>query len=129
MELSYMDDYFGYQSIYKYVRLGYEWEYKPTVEGGIYVGYNGFSRAKGNLQSRCLDAACSEEAYTINGAGNPDYWDIYQVSRKTFENGLSIELAINITDRREYLADANGITLERAKDFTVLTGVLFPFSL
>lgn len=129
MELSYMDDYFGYQSIYKYVRLGYEWEYKPSVEGGIFVGHNGFSRAKGDLKSRCLDAACAEEAYTINGAGNPDYWDIYQVNRKTFESGLSVEVAINITDRREYLADADGITLDPAKDFTILMGVLFPFSL
>jgi uncharacterized protein (TIGR02001 family) len=129
MELSYMDDYFGYQSIYKYIRFGYEWEYKPTIEGGIFVGYNAFSRAKGDLKSRCLDSTCSEEAYTVNGAGNPDYWDIYQVNRKTFESGLSIELAVNITDRREYLADANGVTLDRAKDFTVVTGVLFPFSL
>jgi uncharacterized protein (TIGR02001 family) len=129
MELSYMDDFFGYQSIYKYVRLGYEWEYQPTLEGGLFIGYNAFDRPKGNLKTRCLDASCSEQAYTVNGAGNPDYWDIYQVSRKKFDNGLSLELAINITDRREYLADADGITLERAKDFTVLTGILFPFSL
>lgn len=129
LELSYMDDYFGYQSLYKYIRLGYEWEYKPSLEGGLYVGYNGFSRAKGDLKSRCLDAACSEEAFTINGAGNPDYWDIYQVTRKKFESGLTFEFAVNITDRREYLADANGIELDWANDFTILTGVLYPFSL
>ena len=129
LELSYMDDYFGYKGPYKYVRVGYEWIYKASVEGAFYVGWNGFETAKGGLKSRCLDAACSEEAFTTSGSGNPDYIDIFQVNRKTIKNGTSFELAFNWTNRREFSADSSGISLDRAQDFAVIGGVLIPVSL
>lgn len=129
LELSYMGEYFGYNSVYRYIRLGYEWEYKPTVEGGLFVGYNDFSNPKGSLKSKCLDEACTESAYTASGAGNPNYVDIYFETRKTFESGMSIELALNWTNRKEYSADADGLHLEDAMDSTILTGLVFPFSL
>lgn len=129
LELSYMGDYFGYQTVYRYIRLGYNWEYRPTIGGGLFVGYNDFSNPKGGLKSRCLDKACTEEAFTATGAGNPNYIDLYFENKKTFENGISVELSLNWTNRNEYQADAGGIHLEDAKDFTILTGLVFPFSL
>jgi len=129
LEISYMDDYFGYKGPYKYARLGYEWIYKASVEGAFYVGYNVFETAKGGLKSRCLDDLCSEEAFTTSGSGNPDYLDLYQINRKTIKNGTSFELAFNWTNRREYTADSSEISLDRAKDFAVIAGVLIPVSL
>lgn len=129
LELSYMGEYFGYQSVYRYIRLGYEWEYKPNVEGGFFVGYNDFSNPKGTLKSRCLDEACNEVAYTTNGAGNPNYVDVFFENRKIFKNGMSLELALNWTNREEYTADSEGIHLDDAKDFTIIAGLVFPFSI
>ena len=128
LELSYMPEYFGYNSVYRYIRLGYEWEYKPSVEGGIFIGYNDFSNPKGSLKSKCLDISCTESAYTASGAGNPNYIDIYFETRKTFENGLVFEMALNWTNRKEYSADEDGLHLEDAKDNTILAGLSFPFS-
>jgi uncharacterized protein (TIGR02001 family) len=129
IELSYMDDYFGYKGVYKYARVGYEWIYKASVEGAIFVGYNGFNKTKGGIKSRCLDTICSDSAYTTSGAGNTDYIDVYQVNRKTIKNGTSFELAFNWTNRKEYTADSSGISLDRAKDFAIIGAVIIPVSL
>lgn len=129
LELSYMDDYFGYQGVYQYVRVGYEWIYKESIEGAIFVGYNAFKKPKGNLKSRCLDDACSEEAFTTTGAGNPDYIDIYFVNRKTFDNKMAAEIAFNWTNRHEYLADGGIITKQKAKDFALIVAYIIPFPL
>lgn len=129
LELSYMDDYFGYKGIYKYIRLGYEWIYKESVEGAIFVGYNAFEKGKGGLKSRCLDSQCTDIAYTTSGAGNPDYVDVYFVNRKTFENQSAAELSVNWTNRKEYNADDGEITKEKARDFAVVVAYIIPFAI
>lgn len=125
-ELSLMDDYFGYHSRYTYVRIGHEWVYKPSVDGAIFVGYNAFDRAKGNIRSRTDGVSTFE---TIDGAGNPDYVDVYFVNRKTFENQMAAELAFNWTNRYEYSAENGEIFKDKAKDFAVIVAFLVPFTL
>ncbi len=129
LELSYMDDYFGYQGVYKYARVGVEWIYHRSLEGAFFVGYNGFENPKGHGKSRCLDTACSDLAETINGAGNKDYIDLFLVNRKTFQNSQAVELGINWTNRDEYSIDDGDITLDRAKDFAVIVAWIFPFTI
>jgi uncharacterized protein (TIGR02001 family) len=124
IELSHMDDYFGYQSTYQYVRLGHKWKFKESLDGSLSVGYNAFNRPKGSLKSRCLDESCSESAFTTSGAGNPDYIDIYLVNRKTFERGLVAELAINWTNRYEYLAEETSISKEKSRDFAIIIALI-----
>lgn len=122
LELSLMDDYFGYHSRYSYVRVGYEWVYKDSVDGAIFVGYNAFDRPKGNIRTR-------DGFETLDGAGNPDYIDVYFVNRKTFDNQWAAELAFNFTNREEYSVDSGVVSKERAKDFAVITAFIVPFSL
>jgi len=122
LELSLMDDYFGYHSRYTYVRVGHEWVYKDSVDGAVFVGYNSFDRAKGNIRTR-------EGFETLDGAGNPDYLDVYFVSRKTFENQTAAELAFNWTNRDEYSVENGETSRERAKDFAVVVAYLLPFTL
>ncbi len=129
LELSYMDDYFGYMGVYKYFRLGYVQPLSNSVETSLFVGYNAFKNPKGGLKTRCLDASCSSVAQTTTGAGNTDYIDIYQVTRKTIENGTTFELAFNWTNRQEYTAADNVITKSKAKDFAVVLAVIFPIPL
>lgn len=129
IELSYMDDYFGYQGTYKYVRLGYGWVYAKSVFGAFFVGYNSFTKPKGNIKERCLDSTCSEKAYTTTGAGNPDYIDLYWVNKKVFENDMSIEFDVNWTNRYEYNASEDGVSKKDAKDFTILTAIIIPFTI
>jgi uncharacterized protein (TIGR02001 family) len=126
IELSHMDDYFGYQSTYQYLRLGYKWKFKESLDSSISVGYNAFSRPKGNLKSRCLDESCSESAFTTTGAGNPDYIDIYFVNRKTLENEIAVEFAINWTNRYEYLTEETAISKEKARDFALIVAMIIP---
>ena len=128
-EISYMDDYFGYQGVYQYYRLGYIHELSPSLETTIFVGYNAFKNPKGSLKSRCLDNACAATAQTTSGAGNPDYIDIYQVTRKTISNGTSFELAFNWTNRKEYTAADNVISKTKAKDFAVIIALVMPIPL
>lgn len=123
IELSYMDDYFGYQSIYKYVRLGYGCSIREGIETTLYAGYNAFSNPKGQLITH------SNGSETTSGAGNPDYIDVYFLNRKTLDNGMILELGINWTNRKEYLADAGEITLDEAKDFTGVVGLIVPLTL
>ncbi len=122
LELSLMDDYFGYHSRYTYARIGYEWVYKDSVDGALFVGYNGFDRAKGNIRTR-------EGFETLDGAGNPDYIDVYFVNRKTFENQWAAELAFNWTNRDEYSVDAGEVTKSHAKDFAAIIAFIVPFTL
>lgn len=128
-ELSYMDEYFGYQSSYQYFRLGYGWTFSNTVESAIYAGYNVFSNPKGSIKSRCLDSSCSEVAETTNGAGNPDYIDVFFVNRKNLENGMILELAVNWTNREEYMAADGEVTKGSANDFCAIAGLVIPFTL
>lgn len=122
LELSLMDDYFGYHSRYTYARIGYEWVYKDSVDGAIFVGYNAFDRTKGNIRTR-------ETFETLDGAGNPDYIDVYFVNRKTFENQWAAELAFNWTNRDEYSVDGGEISKEKAKDFAAIVAFIVPFTL
>lgn len=122
IELSYMDDYFGYQTQYYYARIGYEWVYKDTVDGALFVGYNAFSRAKGNVRTR-------QTFETLDGAGNADYIDVFFVNRKTFENQWAAELDFNWTNRYEYTVDSGDITKAHAKDFAVVIAFIVPFTL
>lgn len=128
-EISYMDDYFGYKGVYQYYRIGYVQALTKTVETTIHIGYNAFKIPKGGLKSRCLDDACSATAQTTSGAGNPDYIDIYQVTRKTIENGTSFELAFNWTNRKEYTAADNVISKTKAKDFAVIVAIVIPIAI
>lgn len=122
LELSYMDDYFGYHSRYAYARVGYEWVYKDSVDGAIFLGYNAFDRPKGNIRTR-------DTFETLDGAGNSNYIDVYFVNRKTFENQWAAELSFNFTNRDEYTVDSGVVTKERAKDFAVITAFIVPFTL
>jgi len=122
LELSLMDDYFGYHSRYMYARVGYEWVYKDSLDGALFVGYNAFDRTKGNIRTR-------ETFETLDGAGNPDYIDVYFVNRKTFENQWAAELAFNWTNREEYSVDSGEITKAKAKDFAAIVAFIIPFTL
>lgn len=122
LELSLLDDYFGYHSRYTYIKVGHEWIYKPTLDGAIFVGMNSFDRAKGNIRTRA-------GFETLDGAGNPDYLDVYFLNRKTFENQTAVEFAVNWTNRKEYTVDAGEISLDNAKDFAVIVAYILPFTL
>lgn len=122
LELSYMDDYFGYEGAYKYIRLGHEWNYTKSLGGTIFIGYNSFDNPKGKIKTR-------GDAETTTGAGNPDYIDIYLTNRKTLNNDLTIELALNWTDRYEYIVQDGVINKEKANDFALILGLSYPFSL
>lgn len=120
LELSFMDDYFGYQTQYLYARIGQEWNYKTTVDGALFVGYNKFDRHKGNVRTRGAFE-------TLDGAGNSDYIDIYFVNRKTFENSTFAELAFNWTNRDEYTLESGFISRAKARDFAVIVAWVMPF--
>jgi hypothetical protein len=129
LELSYMDDYFGYQSAYRYIRIGHEWTYTSTFGATFFAGYNAFARPKGGIKSRCLDSSCSEVAQTTNGAGNPDYIDLFLTHRKILKNHFVLELALNWTNRDEFIVDSNTIIKQHAKDFAAVVGIVIPFNL
>jgi len=128
-ELSYMDTYFGYEGAYKYIRIGYEWIYTKTLGGTIFVGYNMFDNPKGHIISRELCASCGETAETTSGAGNPNYVDIYFSNRKTLKNNLTLELALNWTNRSEYFVEDSSIKKEKARDFAAIIGMSLPFNI
>ncbi len=129
LELSYMDSYFGYEGAYKYVRIGYEMIYTKTSGGTIFLGYNMFDNPKGHIISRQLCATCSETAETTSGAGNPNYLDLYFSNRKTLKNNLTIELALNWTNRSEYFVEDSSIKKEKAKDLAAIIGISLPFNI
>jgi uncharacterized protein (TIGR02001 family) len=129
LELSYMDDYFGYQSTYNYVRAGHEWSYSKSLDATFFIGYNAFGTPKGGIKTRCLDSGCNEVAQTTHGAGNTDYIDILLTHRKTMINDIGVELAINWTNRYEYTVENSQISKDPAKDFAVFIGVVVPFTL
>jgi hypothetical protein len=122
LELSFMDDYFGYEGAYRYIRLGHEWNYTKSLGGTIFIGYNSFDNPKGKIKTR-------GDAQTTTGAGNPDYIDIYFTNRKILNNDLTIELAINWTNRYEYSVQDDLINKEKANDFAVILGLSYPFNL
>ncbi len=129
LELSYMNDYFGYQSDYKYIRIGHEWIYSKSLGATLFVGYNSFATPNGGIKTRCLDTSCASKAETIKGAGNPDYLDIYLTHRKILDNQLTLELAFNWTNRDEITVEDGIISKARAKDFAAIIGLAYPFSL
>jgi hypothetical protein len=116
MELSYMDDFFGYQSTYFYLRLGKEFMISNEESISVFWGLNHFSNPKGSPMERCLDSGCSESAYGLNGAGNSDYYDVYLAYTKRLEKKLKMELAYNYTNRYEYLYEGAQINKEKAND-------------
>lgn len=128
-EISYMDDYFGYSGVYKYYRLGYLHRFTDSLESGIFAGYNAFKSPKGNLITRCLDASCTSSAQSTGGAGNPDYIDIYYLTRKTLLNGNSFEVGINWTNRKEYSVENGVVETNKARDFAVVVGYIIPIEL
>lgn len=124
LELSYLDDYFGYMGVYRYVRVGHEWLYKRDLQGAIFVGYNQFERPRGSYY---VSASGND---SLNGAGNPDYIDVYWVNRKTFENDMAVELAVNWTNREEYSVNAARVVeTDEVRDFAILMGLIVPFTL
>lgn len=124
LELSLMDDYFGYHSVYYYVRIGQEWLYKEKLQGAFFVGYNMFTRPRGSYY---LSGSGND---SLNGAGNPDYFDVFFVNRKTFENDMAVEFAVNWTNRKEYSVDSTGeVTKDDAKDFATIVSFIVPFTL
>ena len=129
LELSYMDDYFGYQSSYRYVRLGHEWSYTKSLGATLFVGYNSFGSPKGGIKSRCLDSGCTETTQTTHGAGNPNYVDMLLSHRKIMSNDVIIELAVNWTNRYEYTVENNTVSKDPAKDFAAIVGLILPFTL
>jgi uncharacterized protein (TIGR02001 family) len=129
LELSYMDDYFGYQSSYRYIRLGHEWLYTKTLGATFFIGYNSFGSPKGGIKTRCLDSGCTEIAETTTGAGNPNYFDLLLSHRKTLESEVILELAINWTNRYEYSVESGEVSKDHAKDFAVIAGMVVPFAL
>ena len=129
LELSFMDDYFGYEGAYRYVRIGYEWIYSKDSGGTLFIGHNSFDNPKGEIKTRQLCPSCSEVAETTTGAGNPDYIDIYLSNRKTLRNNITIELAFNWTNRFEYTVNNGEISKAKAKDFATIVGMSLPFEL
>ena len=125
LELSLMDDYFGYQSVYRYVRLGYEWEYSKNLEGALFAGFNMFTRSRGQYY---LSGSGND---SLNGAGNPDYWDVFFVNRKYVKNNIAVELDFNWTNRKVYSVDgaSREITKSDANDFAAVVAVVIPFNL
>lgn len=125
LELSLLDDYFGYNSVYRYVRVGHDWLYKEDLQGGLYVGYNMFTRPRGSYY---LSQSGND---SLDGAGNPDYFDVFFTNRKTFANDWGVELAVNWTNRKEYSIDgATGeITKDDTKDLAVIMAFIVPFTL
>lgn len=104
LRVSQMDDFFGFGSIYRYVRLGHEWYYRPTLGGGLYLGYNLFSDQK--------------------KAGNSDYFDVNVVTSKKLLVGYA-SLTVNWTNRQIYNEEGH----QSAKDFGLVIGYSLPFSL
>lgn len=122
LELSLMDDYFGYQSRYTYIRVGKEWTYKQGLDGALYLGYNAFDRPQGAVKTRATFE-------TLNGAGNNDYVDLWFVHRKTLANESFAELALNWTNRDEYVIDSGVVTKQNARDFVFVISYVVPFTL
>jgi hypothetical protein len=126
LELSVMDDYFGYHSRATYLRLGRGWSYDAGLDGALFVGLNTFDRSKGHIRSRIEKGVTFE---TLDGAGNSDYVDVFFVNQKTFENQMIAELSFNWTNRFEYTVEEGEIKKNRAKDFAAVVALIFPFSL
>jgi len=122
LELSLMDDYFGYHSRYTYVKVAKEWEYWKSFEGALSLGYNAFNRRKGSVRVR-------DGNETLDGAGNPDYIDVFFVNRKKLQNKTSFELAVNWTNRKEYSVEEGVISKNPGKDFVIIASYIIPFSL
>ena len=122
LELSLMDDYFGYHSRYTYVKVAKEWEYWKSFEGALSVGYNAFERPKGSIRTR-------EEFETLDGAGNTDYFDLFFTNRKKLPNKNILELSLNWTNRQEYSVDQGMISKNDGKDFVIVVSYVLPFSL
>jgi uncharacterized protein (TIGR02001 family) len=99
--LSQMDNFFGYNSVYRYVRTGKEWTYKEGLDGGLYLGYNTFSAQK--------------------NAGNTNYVDISWTNKKQLTYGTAL-LTVNWTDRQLYTDSGK----EKANDLLFIVGYTSP---
>lgn len=129
LELSYMPEYFGYQSHYKYARVGLEHLIQKDLDVTLLVGYSDFETSKGVLLQRCFNPTCTTgSADTTAGSGSSDYFDVYLVGRKTFRK-LRAEIGLNWTNRFEYTAEAGEVTKDRAEDFATVVAVVMPFEL
>ncbi len=100
-----------------------------TLGGTIFVGYNMFDNPKGHIISRQLCDSCGETAETTSGAGNPNYVDIYFSNRKTLKNNITLELALNWTNRSEYFVEDNSIKKTKSKDLAAIIGISLPFNI
>lgn len=129
LELSYMDDYFGGQSNYRYIRFGHEWSYSKTIGATFFAGFNSFTSPHGGIKSRCLNVGCTDIAQTTRGAGNNDYVDLYLTHRKIIDNYVIFEFSLNWTNREIYSAQNNQISKQRAKDFAAIVGITLPFKI
>ena len=127
LELSYMDDYFGYQGSYRYIKLGHEYELSSSDTLRAYLGYNHFANRKGSTKERCLNSGCSESAYSLSGAASSHYIDGYLGLRRKIQEQLSLELAYNYTNRDEYIFDGSSIEREDAQDSVFFITMIHEF--
>ena len=105
ISFSQMDDFFGYGTIYRYVRAGQSFEYKPGLEGALLIGFNTFEKQK--------------------KAGNTDYFDVLFVNKKTLTDGSYFNAMINYTNRQLYSDSGK----EQAKDLMFIVGYTIPFEI
>ncbi len=120
VELGYMDRFFGYQSTYNWVVVGYKFELPRDEELTVALGSNHFSNPKGSIWENN-----GEE--TTSGAGNPDYQDLLINWKMPFENELSLGLSYIWTNRREYSVESGEIELADASDETGVVELIWNF--
>lgn len=104
LRISQMDNFFGYNSVYRYARTGREFTIKEGLDAGIYAGYNTFSNQK--------------------NAGNTNYFDVSVSARKQLTYG-SASLTINQTNRQLYSDEGKN----KAKDLLFIVGYAVPFEI
>jgi uncharacterized protein (TIGR02001 family) len=102
--LSQMDNLFGYNSVYRYLRTGKEFTIKEGLDAGVYIGYNAFSKQR--------------------NAGNTDYLDVSVSARKQLTYG-STSVTVNQTNRELYTDSGK----DKAKDLLFIIGYTVPFEL
>ena len=128
LELSFMDDYFGYKDSYKYARIGYEYFIRKDLDLTLLVGYSDFAINKGSIKQNCQDVSCTTNFSTTSGSGSTDYFDFYLVGRKSFSK-VRAELGFNFTNRQEYTVENGEVLKERAEDFSAVVAVIMPFAI
>lgn len=127
LELSYMDGYFGGNSIYRAARLGYEHPINATDTLQFFSSYNQFSRPKGNIEDTNNPSDPAAPIQSLNGAGNTDYVELYINWERMMTDDAGISLAYNWTNRFVYDAADSIVTKQNARDETFIVTVFHTF--